>query len=186
MNIYIALLRGINVGGKNKIKMADLRESLTESGLEHVRTYIQSGNVLFQSSETEPKLNDLIEKKIEKDFGFPVPVILRTADELKAISRNCPFSKDEVEAAETTSIGESLYVSVMSDKPSAEKADALKALDMGDDQYQIVGRDVYLLFHHSIRNARLSANIQKLGAPSTVRNWKTLTKLVLLADEMPE
>lgn len=186
MTIYIALLRGINVGGKNKIKMADLREKLAEAGLDHVRTYIQSGNVLFQSDEPEYILNDLIEKKIEKGFGFSVSVILRTADELKAIIRNCPFSKDEVEAAEATAIGESLYVSMMSDKPSAEKADALKALDQGDDQYQIVGRDVYLLFHHSIRNARLSANIQKLGAPSTVRNWKTLGKLVLLADEIPE
>ncbi|TGA98296.1 DUF1697 domain-containing protein [Sporolactobacillus shoreae] len=183
MTIYIALLRGINVGGKNKIKMADLRESLTEVGLTQVRTYIQSGNVLFQSSETEPRLNDLIGNKMEQDFGFPVSVILRTAEELRKIIISCPFSEDEIKAAEATSVGESLYVSLMSREPIPEKVEFFKARDQGGDKYKMVGRDLYLLYHHSIRNAKLSANIQKLAVPSTVRNWKTLNKLHQLAEE---
>ena len=95
MTIYIALLRGINVGGKNIIKMSDLKRVFEGIGLYEVQTYIQSGNVLFKSNEEEEALRMKIEHEIAKVFGFSVPVILRTATELKQIIRNCPFSEEE-------------------------------------------------------------------------------------------
>jgi uncharacterized protein (DUF1697 family) len=117
MTIYIALLRGINVGGKNKIKMADLKQVFETIGLCEVQTYIQSGNVLFKSNEREEELRKKIEQAIEKTFGFTVSVILRTAEELECIIGNCPFSEEEVLEAEASSEVESLYVSLMANAP---------------------------------------------------------------------
>lgn len=181
MIVYIALLRGINVGGKNIIKMADLRQVFESIGLSEVKTYIQSGNVLFKSNETEEALCNKIEHEIEAVFGTLVKVILRTAAELEQIILNCPFSKDEVTEAETVSEAESLYVTLLTHSPLKEKIDSIDVYRSESDKYHIVGRDVYLLFHHSIRNSKLANNLYKLNVPATVRNWKTLSKLAALA-----
>ncbi|MGC1239930.1 MAG: DUF1697 domain-containing protein, partial [Chryseosolibacter sp.] len=90
MTIYIALLRGINVGGKNKIKMEDLREALGAMGLSRVQTYIQSGNILFESDEDEATLCHRIEQEVEKVFGLSIKVIIRASEELKKIAATCP------------------------------------------------------------------------------------------------
>jgi uncharacterized protein (DUF1697 family) len=184
MTIYIALLRGINVGGKNRIKMADLKQVFEAIGLCEVQTYIQSGNVLFKSNEKEGELLKKMEQAIEKTFGFPISVILRTAGELECIISNCPFSKEEVLEAEASSEVESLYVSLMANTPQQEKLEILKSYSSENDKYMIKGREVFLLFKHSIRNSKLANNLQKLGVPSTVRNWKTINKLALLARTM--
>src|SRR4051794_17331421 len=96
MTIYIALLRGINVGKNNRIKMADLKILLETLGLEKVKTYIQSGNVLFEASDDAARLSQLLEEEISKTFGFPVPVILRTAEEYGQIIRDCPYSMESL------------------------------------------------------------------------------------------
>jgi uncharacterized protein (DUF1697 family) len=184
MTIYIALLRGINVGGKNRIKMAELKRTFESMGLSRVQTYIQSGNVLFKSNEEEEPLRKRIEHGIEADFGFSVTVVLRTADELKRIAANCPFSEEEVSGAEASSEGESLYVSLLLEEPSQERIERLGDFRSEGDEYRIEGREVYLLFRHSIRNSKLANNLQKLDVPSTVRNWKTINKLVTLADAL--
>lgn len=184
MTIYIALLRGINVGGKNMIKMADLKQALEAIGLLKVKTYIQSGNVLFKSDEEDETLHKKIESKIEEAFGFQVAVILRTAEEIKQVVDNCPFSDKEILEAESTSEGECLYVSLLSQVPSEEKLGKLSAYKGENEEYRINGREVYLLFRSSIRNSKLANNLQRLDVPSTVRNWKTMNKLVALAKEM--
>lgn len=184
MTIYIALLRGINVGGKNMIKMAELKKVLQDLGLCDVKTYIQSGNVLFKSNEEEGALKIKIENAIEAEFGFPVPVILRKAEELEKIAASCPFSEEAVKSAEATSEGESLYVSLMQYEPSKEAEERVVPYRTESDEYVIMGREVYLLFHKSIRNSKLANNLHKLGSPSTVRNWKTLNKLIELSKEM--
>jgi uncharacterized protein (DUF1697 family) len=181
MTIYIALLRGINVGGKNIIKMADLRRAFEGLGLSLVQTYIQSGNVLFVSNEGEEPLRKRIEHEIETVFGFSVSVILRTASELEQIIENCPFSEEAILEAEAASKVESLYVSLLLQAPSSEGIERLSAYSGESDEYRIEGREVYLLFHHSIRNSKLANNLQKLNVPATVRNWKTINKLALLA-----
>src|SRR3954453_19881462 len=96
MTIYIALLRGINVGKHHRIKMADLKSLLETMGLTKVKTYIQSGNVLFEAKDEAEQLSQRLEDEISKTFGFPVPVILRTAEEYEQIIRDCPYSIDSL------------------------------------------------------------------------------------------
>jgi uncharacterized protein (DUF1697 family) len=182
--IYIALLRGINVGGKNIIKMAELKHTFEAMCLLQVQTYIQSGNVLFQSEEEEAPLRKRIELGIESAFGFSVPVVLRTVDELQRIVSNCPFSEEEVRAAEASSEGESLYVSFLLQEPSPEGVERLTAFKSESDKYQIEGREVFLLFRQSIRNSKLANKLHKLDVPGTVRKWKTINKLFAMAIAM--
>ncbi|WP_238933521.1 DUF1697 domain-containing protein [Brevibacillus choshinensis] len=184
--IYVALLRGINVGGKNKIKMAELREALERIGLSQVKTYIQSGNVLFASPDDESSLRKRIEQEIAAVFGITLTVVLRTAEEMEHIVDDCPFSPELIAEAAATCVGESHYVALLPDAPPPSGIEKLAAANNGDDEYRIVGRDVYLLFRHSVRDAKLSANLQKLGVPATVRNWNTMNKLVEMAKELRE
>ncbi|HZK85352.1 MAG TPA: DUF1697 domain-containing protein [Desulfosporosinus sp.] len=183
MTIYIALLRGINVGGKNIIKMAELKRILETIGLQELQTYIQSGNVLFKSDECEESLRKKIEHQIRENFGFSVPVVLRTSTELERIISSCPFSEQEVSEAESSE-AESQYISLLTHAPLPENIELLNAYRSESDEYRIVGREVFLLFHHSIRNSRLANNLKKLDVPSTVRNWKTINKLAALAKAM--
>ncbi len=180
MTIYIALLRGINVGGKNMIKMAELKRAFESIGLCEVLTYIQSGNVLFKSNDTEETLRIKLEHIIFETFGFSVAVVLRTAAEIEQIVMNCPFSKEEVLEAESVSEVESLYVSLLTHSPLQEKIEYLKVYKSENDDYRIIGREVYLLFRHSIRNSKLANNLPKLEVPATVRNWKTINKIAAL------
>jgi uncharacterized protein (DUF1697 family) len=186
MRTYIALLRGINVGGKNKVKMADLKRTFEASGLSRVQTYIQSGNVLFESDEEEAPLRQRIEERIAADFGIQVVVVLRTLAEMERIAANCPFSAEDIAEAEAASDAESLYVALLLEAPVPEKAERLSAYSTPDDRFQLAGRDVYLLFRYSVRDSKLAAQLPKLGVPATVRNWNTIQKLVALAKAMDD
>ncbi|WP_330372803.1 DUF1697 domain-containing protein [Lacrimispora celerecrescens] len=181
MTIYTALLRGINVGGKNKIKMAELRQLLEEAGLTRVETYIQSGNVIFEAEDGEEKLKEKIENKIREKFGLSVSVILRTSGQLEQIIRNCPYTERErMEAEALNSEGESFYVCLFHQAPLETEAERLKPFAGEFDDYRIQGRDIYLLLRHSIRNSKLAAKLSLIGGPATVRNWKTMEKLYSL------
>lgn len=184
MTVYIALLRGINVGGKNIIKMAELKKLFESIGLYEVKTYIQSGNVLFKSNEEEEALRNQIEHKIKEIFGFPVAVVLRTAEELEQIIGSLPFSEEEISQARLSSEAEVLYVALMTNEPLQEKIELLKAYKGESDEYAIIGREVYLLFKNSIRNSKLANNLNKLDVQNTVRNWKTINKLDSMAKDM--
>lgn len=186
MTIYIALLRGINVSRNNMIKMVDLKRTFESIGLSRVQTYIKSGNVLFESSEDEEILRTNIEQKIVEDFGLSISVILRTAEELEWILQNCPFSKEEISEAESMSEVESLYVSLLAHIPTQEKVELLSTYKREGDAYRIEGREVFLLFNHSIRISKLANNLHRLGVPATVRNWNTINKLVMLAKAMED
>jgi len=187
MAIYIALLRGINVGSKNRIKMVDLKHLFESMGFSRVETYINSGNVIFESSEKEDTLQKKIEYELEKMFCLSIAVILRTAAELKQIIFDCPFSEEEVKKAESANEeGESLYVSLLTQYPLYEKIKYLNTIKSGKDEYRIKNRDIYLLFCHSIRNSKLANNLHKLEIPATVRNWKTMNKLYSLVKNRTE
>ncbi|ASK62369.1 cytoplasmic protein [Virgibacillus phasianinus] len=177
---YIALLRGINVGGKNRVKMAELRHALELMGLNRVQTYIHSGNILFESDEEKEPLQIQIENKIEEEFGFSVSVILRTDEELERIIRNCPFPEKALSEAKASAVGESLHVALLPKLPSQEEIERLSSYKSEQETYQVEGRDIYLLFYNSIRNSRLVNRLQKLGVPVTIRNWKTLNKLAAM------
>ncbi|MBS4216347.1 MULTISPECIES: DUF1697 domain-containing protein [Neobacillus] len=180
MTIYIALLRGINVGGHNIIKMADLKSLLEELGLKKVKTYIQSGNVLFESNEKPEKLTQLLEDEIAKKFGFPVPVVLRTAEGFERIIRTCPFPTESLKEEE------SIQVAFLAGQPSQEGVQQLGSIQSNQDEFKIEGKDVYLYLRQSIRTSKLAQQLPKLGVPATVRNWKTVVKLDSLAKAFKE
>ena len=184
MTVHIALLRGINVGGNNMIKMAELKNLFDSMGLSEAKTYIQSGNVVFKSSEKEDQLIRTIERGIEDTFGFKISVIVRTADALDQTLANCPFSEEQIAEAKRTSPGESLYVSLLSEAPKPEKANQLEACADSNNQFYISGREVYLLFSDGISQSKLANKLPLLDVSMTVRNWKTLGKLSDLAHKM--
>jgi uncharacterized protein (DUF1697 family) len=186
MNIHAALLRGINVGAKHRMSMAELTHALEEAGFKNVRTYIQSGNVLFESEGEETELRVRMEQVIEKRFGFPVPVILRTSRELQAILENCPFAAEEVQKADLASGVESLHVCMLLSAPAPEAADKLKSFPAGGDRYVIRGRDIYLLLRSGVHNSKLAAHILKIAASVTMRNFKTMRQLALMVNDTQE
>lgn len=183
MTTFLALLRGINVGGHNKIKMADLKQLCESLGLKNVETYIQSGNVLFEADQDESSLQRWIEEEIRNVFGFSVTVVLRTGKELLQVANHRPFTAAEIKSAEETAKGECLHVAFLLKQPFAEGIELLRPYENDAEQYQIIGREVYLLYHDSIRNAKLGNQLHKLGSPATVRNWKTVLKLASMIEE---
>ncbi len=175
---YVALLRGVNVGGHRLIKMPELKRLFETMGFGQVRTYIQSGNVIFTSAD-EPLelLRQRIEREIAARFGFPVTVVPRTAAELERVIADCPF------AADALAEGESLYVALLADAPSPDGVERLRACDCGSDEARIAGREVYLLYRRSVRDTPLTnAFLERtLGVAATTRNWRTMQTLVGMA-----
>ncbi|WP_372011223.1 DUF1697 domain-containing protein [Paenibacillus chitinolyticus] len=177
MTTYLALLRGINVSGQKLIKMAELKNMFEAMGFLAVKTYIQSGNVLFRSdlANSEEALRERIEDKIAAVFGFQVSVIIRTAEEWEQIIRDCPYDAADLKE------GESIYVTLLADRPAPEDLGRVPEPDPRLEEYQAAGREVYLLFHQSIRDSKLAASLHKLKTPATTRNWNTMNKLLALS-----
>jgi len=171
MTIYIGLLRGINVGGHHKIKMADLKNLLEMMGLQKVKTYIQSGNVLFESEEDAEQLSKRIEDELNNTFGFPVPVVLRTLEKLQQVIEDCPFGTDSLNE------GESVQVAFLRGEPSKEGIDHMYSYNHELEECKIIGNEVYFYFRKSIRESKLVTQLPKLRVPATIRNWKTVVKL---------
>lgn len=184
MTIYISLLRGINVGGKNKIKMADLKRMFEGLGFDRVQTYIQSGNVLFESTDGEEELRKRIEHEIQAVFGLTITVILRTAAEWERIISDCPYSAEEIAEAEAATDVECFYVCLLPEAPAPEGIERINAYRNESDDFRIVGRELYLLLRHSPRDSKLLMHIHKLGVQNTMRNWNTVNKLNSLAQAM--
>jgi len=184
MSIYVALLRGINVGGKHRVNMAELTRTLKDAGFQNVRTYIQSGNVLFESDGEEAELCKKMEQVIEKQFGFPVPVMLRTSQELQAILDDCPFTAEEVQAADLASQVESLHVCMLCTAPTKVVEEKLSSVPSGGDRFVIRGRDIYLLLQNGVHNSKLAAKVSQIDTSVTVRNFKTMRQLALMASDM--
>lgn len=174
---YIGLLRAVNVGGKNKIKMADLRSALHDIDLDHVRTYIQSGNIVFDSDLTEAAVQQRIEHQIEQRFGFHVDVLLRTVTEVERIITDLPFA--EVSASASSPAGVS--VAFLHERPAPDAVATFDRYVGTGEQYRVVGREVYLLLPNGTARSKLVGQVQKVGSMATVRNWKTIQKLHLLA-----
>lgn len=177
MPTYIALLRGINVGGNNIIKMQDLRDMFQSLGYENVRTYIQSGNVIFEHDVTDQQvLIDDMERQIQETFGFEVRVIVRTQEELEQMIAANPFAGIEPEAYKH------LYVSFLLKEPSAEGVDRLRPYGEGPDRISFTAREMYTLYGISASQSELfKVPVDKwLGTPLTARNWNTVNKLLAL------
>ncbi|MCO5246738.1 MAG: DUF1697 domain-containing protein [Anaerolineae bacterium] len=178
MTTYIALLRGINVGGHKKIKMEDLRAMYEALGFENVASYVQSGNVVFDSAETKPAaLAARIEAQIAKTFGHEVLVFIRDADDLRRIIAGNPF-------ADRANINPARLMVAFLNEPLTEAAvDALAASDDSDDEFVVAGKEIYLYFPDGSGRSKLAAALsgKKLGTASTTRNWNTVTALADMA-----
>lgn len=178
MTLWLALLRGINVGPKNQVRMADLQQACTALGLQEVETYIRSGNVIFASPLAEAELRPQLETHLTETFGFPIQVILRSAAEIDQLIADCPYSPAELAAAQAANQeGESFYVSLFPAAAPADCAERLAALRPSGEDFRLHGRELYLLLRCSIRNSKVGAALPRTWGAGTVRNWNTLTAL---------
>ena len=177
MPIYIAMLRGINVSGQKLVKMEKLPASLAELGLGAVQTYIQSGNIVFQAAKQSPeKLAEKISGKIQRDFGFAVPVLVRTADEMAAVMLANPFLKD---AGIDTAW---LHVTFLADDAPPTAENSLAGLAAKPERFHVSRREIYLFLPDGYGDTKLAngAIEKKLSVPATTRNWKTVNALLAM------
>ena len=172
--VYVALLRGINVGGKAKIAMAALRDTCVSVGCEDVVTYIQSGNVVLKSTLTADKLRAALEGAIAKEFGFNPAVMIRTAKELAAVADRNPYAATD---------DKTVHVGFLHSAPDATTKKCLGAIDCTPEELTVVGRDIYLHLPNGMGRAALPVQMERCLRPTpiTVRNWRTVTKLIELS-----
>ncbi len=177
MGTYIAILRGVNVGGHNRIKMPALVKLFEDLGHTDVVTYIQSGNVVFKSASRSAKaLARAIEERIARDLGCDVAVLLRTKNELADVVQSNPFLREQAEPKQ-------LHVTFMAEAPSAALVRAAEAFDAGTDQLLVRGREAFLYCPGGYGNSKLNGTFveKRLQTVSTTRNWNTVNKLLELA-----
>lgn len=177
MTMAVAFLRGINVGGRARVPMADLRVLAATVGLDDVRTYLQSGNLLFAmpSGGTEHLMGDL-ERAISERFGLTVRVLMRTIADLSAIVAANPMPG-------ATANGSKLHVVFLAGTPSAEAVAALDADRSPPDVFAVLGGEIYVHYPEGSGRSKLTLEYfeRRLGVAGTARNWNTVTKLVALA-----
>jgi uncharacterized protein (DUF1697 family) len=181
MQTFISILRGINVSGKHLIKMTDLLALYHSLGFKEVKSYIQSGNLVFRSESTNPELlENVIQKKMESSYSFLVPVIVLKVAELKKILQQNPFLKDaEKDPA-------FFHICFFHKKPDPEKLNVLRLHPYGSDQWFVKDRVMYLYCANGYGNTKLSNNFleKKLQVNATTRNWKTSNKLLEMAEAL--
>lgn len=178
METYIAILRGINVSGTKKIRMEDLRVKLTDMGFRQVKTYIQSGNVVFDHEKTDPlELAKRFEQIILDEYGFAVPVIITDADALEYVLTHNPFLNDRNEEADK------LHVTFLAEAPADEKINKLDDKAYLPDEFIFKNNAIYLFCPNGYGRTKLTNNFfeSKLKVTATTRNWKTVNALVELA-----
>ena len=177
MQRHIGLLRGINVGGRTKIGMAQLRELLEQLGFEQVRTHLQSGNIVFTADSSPENSASVIESGIAERFGSAIPLLIRTRDELARIIDDNPLRDIATDRAK-------LLVLFLSAEPARQRIEATEPSDFYPDVFELGAREIYLWHPNGVRATKLSQVFweKQLGLTTTARNWNTVTKLLALAD----
>lgn len=176
---YIAMLRGINVSGQKLIKMAGLRESMTRLGLEDVATYVQSGNILFNTQDTDLRvIAERISSQIKKDFTFDVPCIVRSAEYFKKVLTNNDFlqqGRDEKRC----------YVTFLEEEPDPMHVHKIDSKQYAPEEFIIKGDLLYFYSPDGYGKAKMNNNFfeQKLRVKATTRNWNSVNKLYELATQ---
>jgi len=172
-SVFVALLRGINVGGKNPVAMAALKQVFERLGHTDVATYIQSGNVVFRNrSANETAIASGIEQALERRFGIPIPVVLRTEAELARVASRNPFLSAREDITR-------LQVAFLSTKPAAEAICKLDPARSLPDVFRVVEREIYMRCPNGFARTRLTIAYFEgvLETRATARNWKTVTTL---------
>jgi uncharacterized protein (DUF1697 family) len=174
MPVFIALIRGINVGGHKRLKMADVKVFCEALGLSDVRTHLQSGNVVFQTTRSD---RTKLAKELEDAFAVDARVILRTAAELRKVVAANPMPEEAQR-------GPSHFIVVfLSDKPSAAAMQSLRDAYSGPEKMELHGAELYIEYGAGMGTSKLTNVLieRKLGVTGTARNWNTVTKLVEIA-----
>jgi uncharacterized protein (DUF1697 family) len=180
MPVYIALLRGINVGAHKRMKMDKLRTSCESLGFKNVKTLIQSRNVVFQAAKMpSASVSKKIEQRIVTDFGFAVDVISRSQEEMSRIISSNPF------AAQSGLDAAKLHVVFLEDVPTPESVEKLKALTLAPDKVHVASKEIYFYFPNGVSGSSLWKHPldRVLGMACTMRNWNTVNKLHEMASE---
>ena len=178
MNVYLALLRGINVGGHNKLAMADFRSLLRELGCAEVSTYIQSGNAVFRHRAPADEIASKIEAAIDKHFGFRPTVQVLDRDEVATIAAANPFDPSMAEANR-------IHISFLAQQPAVNAEEMLRQKQAGSERFHLADNALYLLAPDGIARSRLARDAERcLGASATGRNLKTVDKLLQLLREL--
>jgi uncharacterized protein (DUF1697 family) len=175
MPTYISMLRGINVGGQKQVRMAELKSLYELLGLGNVQTYVQSGNVVFDSEEQDAeKLMKSIESQIETTFGFSVPVLIRSADDFQRVIESHPFANEEPIR---------VLVTFLYEHPERSKWDDLSLYQDKVDQFALGEQEIFLFCPGGYGRTRLSNTFfeKKLGVIATTRNWKSVNALYEMA-----
>ncbi len=173
--VLVALLRGVNVGGKTVIKMAHVRDVAASCGFEHVRTYVQSGNVVFTTTKKVADATAALRRALTDATGHDIGVAMRTSSEMAKVVDNCPF--DDVAH---------VHVAFLVD--GAQKSPPKVAPDQfAPERFEVRGRETYLYLPDGIGRSKLAAALAKGGdgRSGTVRNWRTVTALAEMASEPP-
>ncbi len=180
MPTYISILRGINVSGQKMIKMDNLRKLYEGLNFKNVRTYIQSGNVIFDFKKSSAKvLENLIQKKISGKFGFQVPVMVKNRDEIINVLENNPFVSKRKEDITK------LHVTFLSDEPDEVSINKIEKEKFKPDEFIVSSSTVYLFCPNGYGRTKLTNNFfeNKFHVVATTRNWKTVNELNRLAEE---
>ncbi len=178
MATQIVLLRGINVGGRNKLPMADLRAALTDAGFADVQTYVQSGNVVLSGSSAPAATARRVHDLVAETFGLDVAVVARTRAELAAVVKRNPLRAVATEPKR-------YQVSFLGEKLDRDTVAKIDAVTVAPEQFTVVGREIYAWHPDGVARSPLWAMLAgpKLGVPATARNWTTVTKLLELAGD---
>lgn len=174
LETYIAMLRGINVSGQKKIKMADLKDHMQDIGFKNVQTYIQSGNIVFEYEKALPEeLKNMIEEMLYNKYHFKVSVIIKSPGELDGVIKNNPFSDTD-----------RTYITFLSEKPHPENVEKIKAIDHKPEEFILDGNIIYFYSPKGYGRAIMNNNFfeNKLKVDATTRNWKTVNKLIELTE----
>ena len=179
MPTYVALLRGINIGAKKRIRMEVLRRLIEGLGHTEVKTYVNSGNVVFSSdSGDDMSIAAEIEEALKTHHDLDVPIVVRSGKEMARIVANNPFP-------EHASEHKTLHVSFLSETPPAGLVRALADVEKGEDEYRVVGKDIYLHYPNGLAKAVFMINgfDKALKVTSTSRNWRTVVTLSEMANQ---
>ena len=184
---YVSILRGINVSGRKKILMADLKVLCEKIGFTNVKTYIQSGNVAFDIDDKNKKLKGQSDKElaekivqaISKQYDFDVPVIVMPSEEMQSTIETNPFliRNKEIDPKK-------LYVTFLADEPDSDKLDKLNEIEYPPDEFEVIGKKIFVYCPEKYGETKLSNGFfeRKLKLAATTRNWRTVNKIIELTD----
>jgi uncharacterized protein (DUF1697 family) len=176
MATHVVLLRGVNVGGHNKLPMADLRTALAAAGYDDVQTYVQSGNVVLRSGQSPKAVAKGVEDQIASTFGLDIVAMARSSKQLADVMAHNPFLRPDAEP------GRQLHVAFLAEPPSAAAAKELDPKRSPPDELHLRGTEIYLWCPNGMGKSKVMTGVERiLGTPATVRNWRTITELLRMS-----